>query len=193
MPDGDRIPIGIYGRWRKVFRSLDARDPVDRLADDVAGALASDVRRAGGLVGLGRLGSSIQPPVAKHATPAATPPTAPGADRPSDEFTQAVALALNDHLALTSSPEASYALAEHLVKRLAWSRFEKMIHRLIGDQKYGAVELYQKFREILSDKAIGDLVRRVMKHPTGEGLRAPNRRGSRLSAKDLLTTDLGSL
>lgn len=190
MPDGDKIPIGVYGRWRKVFRSLDARAPVERLADDVVGALASDVRRAGGLAGLGRLGGG-EDAAATHDVLAE-----PGGSKTSgrsEEFTKAVALGLNDHLALTSSPEATYIFAERVVKRLAWSKFERMIVGLVGDTKYTAVELYAKFREILSDRAIGTLIRRVLRHPTGEGLRAPNRRERKLSPKELLSTDLGNL
>lgn len=193
MPDGDKIPVGIYGRWRKVLRSFDARESVERIADDVAGALASDVRRAGGLVGLGVAGIT-QGAAAPVGGPAPAPATAqaPG-DSSAEEFTGAVALALGDHLALTSSPQAAYRLAERLVTRLAWSRFERMIIRLVGDKKYAAVELYARFREVLSDEAIGNLVSHILRHPTGEGLRAPNKRLHKLPMKELLDTDLGSL
>lgn len=112
---------------------------------------------------------------------------------PSKEFTGAVALALNDHLALTSSPQAGYLMAERLVMRLAWSKFDPMIKGLVGDNKYTASELYDLLKRILSDEVIGQLIRRILRHPTGEGLRTPNQRGRKLSPEELLNTDLGSL
>ncbi len=191
MPDGDRIPFGISGRWRKVFRLLDARDSVERLADNVAGAIASDVRRAGGLVGLGGLTGGTRVATPTQRAPMAAAEQKPA--EPSEEFTKAVALALNDHLALTSSPQAGYLIAERLVMQLAWSKFDPMIKGLVGDNKYNAVELYALFRRILSDEVIGKLIRRILRHPTGEGLRTPNQRGRKLSPEELLNTDLGSL
>jgi hypothetical protein len=191
MPDGDRIPFGIYGRWRKVFRLLDAHDSVERVADNVAGALASEVRLAGGLAGLGEVTRGTRAEASTRR-----PPMVAAGDRSeeaSKKFTGAVALALNDHLALTSSPQAGYIFAERLVMQLAWSKFDPMIKGLVGDEKYTAVELYELFRKILSDEVIGKLIRRILRHPSGEGLRTPNQRWRKLSPDELLNTDLGNL
>jgi hypothetical protein len=191
MPDGDKIPVGVYGRWRKVFKSLDARDSVERVVDAVAGAVAFDVRRSGGLVGLGRRVGVLQ--VADSAPSVSSDSATQPPQERAEEFTGAVALALEDHLALTSSPQATYGLAQRIVERWARSRLDRMAMRLVGDKKYGAVELYARFRQIFSDEQIGKLVRRILRHPTGVGLRAPNKRLRPLSLKDLLDTDLESL
>src|SRR2546423_7084607 len=103
MPDGDKIPIGVSGRWVRVFKSLDAHDAVERIADAVAGAVASDVRRAGGLTGLARRGDlqgTESPPRVSSEAFVQAP------EERAEEFTGAVVLALNDHLALASPPNA---------------------------------------------------------------------------------------
>jgi hypothetical protein len=188
VPDQDKIPIKIYGPWRKVYRSFEARRrSLEQIADDVACALASDVRRAGGLAGIDSTHSLITP---------AQPPlrVSPSLHRDgSTEVVGALALALNDHLALTSPSRAATLLAERLVKRWAWNRFDRMVIRLVGDDKYTAAELYALMRDVLSDEAIKNLVRRILRHPTGDGLRAPNRRERKLSHKELLSIDLGEL
>lgn len=98
----------------------------------------------------------------------------------------------NDSEGLTGERSA-YQYAERIVKSIAWSRFDRMINRLVGDNKYTAVQLYDKFREVLSDDAIGKLVRRILRHPNGKGLRAPNRRQLKLTRTELMNTDLESL
>jgi hypothetical protein len=189
MPDGDKIPIGVSGKWLKVFKSLDARDSVERIADAVVGAVASDVRRAGGLSGLGRLGGL--PDAESRASRSSVRSEPPG--ELVGAFTGEVALALSDHLALVSGHQASYRFAERLVERLAWNKFDRMMTRLVGDKKYSVTELLGRFRQVLSDEQVRNLVRRILRHPTGDGLRAPNKRTRRLSPQELLNTDLESL
>jgi len=44
MPDDDRIPRALTGAWRRVLRSLQGRQPAERTASTVVGALAATLR-----------------------------------------------------------------------------------------------------------------------------------------------------
>lgn len=109
MPDGDKIPVGLSGPWRKVFHSFAARDSNERIEDRVVGALASDLRRVGGVPGLEKLvgPDAIQLAGTRH-----------------DQVTDAIALAVSEHLALSSPPIAARALIERIISEAAlteWS------------------------------------------------------------------------
>jgi hypothetical protein len=41
MPDDDRFPRYLMPAWKRVLRSLQGRDPADRVADNLATALAA--------------------------------------------------------------------------------------------------------------------------------------------------------
>src|SRR6266487_922054 len=184
------MPVGLSGRWVKVFRSFEAHDPIERIEDVVVSAVASDLRRVGGVSGLGQLVGSSQ---AADAMTAAIHVELKPMTGQVDRLTSALAMILIDHLALKSPPQAAQALVERAVSHAVLSRLDRMVHHLVGDRKYDAADLHQHFKRVLSGEQMAKLIQRLLRHPSGKGLRAPNKKFRPLPQNVLMDNDLDNL
>src|SRR5262245_47883387 len=119
MPDDDRIPRALTGAWRRVLRSLQGRQPVERTASTVVSALAATLRSVHGVPGLPGIAAQMQD--AAQAGPA-TGSWIPASDaarrhiptRVAERAAAALVGTLREGLALVSPDSAAMILAERV-------------------------------------------------------------------------------
>jgi hypothetical protein len=195
MPDDDRFPRYLTPAWRKVLRSIQGRDPVERVTDCAARALAATVRAVNGVPSLldlaermreaAILGDSLQQLSAAGSCHVPT--------KIAEQAAAALAATMQRELALVSPVEAAMLLARRVLSDFAQHYgFDRMVHQLLGESLTMA-ELGTITSEVLAGDQVSVLAGRFLSRPTGQGLRAPSRRRSRLSSSELLHTNLGDL
>lgn len=199
MPDDDRIPRKVTGKWNKVLRCLRNRLPAEDTTDAVASAIAETIRDVHGVPDL--------PVIAVRMRQAATAGTAvhscvPGSERarthvPTDVAERAAAgfaATMQSELALVSPAQAAFLLARRVVAGLAYSYgLDRIAPLLAAEGSYTTAELQGLFNEILASEQVSRLAKYLLKRPTGQGLRAPRRQRARRQTRDLLNTPIAEL
>ena len=111
----------------------------------------------------------------------------------AEKAAAALAVTMQRELALVSPAQAALILARRVVTEVAYHYgFDRMLHRLLKDE-YTMSEVRLLFADALSGDQITKLTARFLAHPTGNGLRAPDRKLRRLAVTELLSTDLEAL
>lgn len=198
MPDDDRLPRSLTGRWRRIMKAFQAGEPPEDIAYHVARATADTLRRTHGITDLPALGVQLQQAAAdglsgngRADSPRVLPTRVPG--RLARQAADALSAVMRDRLALTSPESAALILARRVVADVAYSfGLDRMAPFLVAGG-HNAAELHRQFESLAQSNPLGELARRLLAHPDGKGLRAPGRRRPRLATADLMEIDVGEL
>lgn len=199
MPDDDRIPRNLTGKWNKVLRCLRNRLPKDETTNAVTSAIAETIRRVHGVPDLPVIAARMQQSAAAGT---ADRSRIPGSGRarvhvPTDVAERAAAgfaATMQSDLALISPAQAAFLLARRVVDGLAHVYgLDRIAPLLAAEGSYTTGELQGLFNEILASDQVSKLAKYLLKRPTGEGLRAPRRGRPRRQTRDLLNTPIGEL
>lgn len=195
MPDDDRFPRYLSPAWRKVLRCLQGQDPADRVGDAVTKALAATIRTIHGIPSLPSLAEKMHEAASRgdslHFDPPAGREHVP--TKIAERAAATLAMTMQRELALVSPADATLLLARRVVKDLAYHYgFDRMVQAL-PQESYGYGDLRAVMTAALAGDPMAKLAARFASRPTGEGLRAPARRGQKRALADLLDTDLESL
>jgi hypothetical protein len=195
MPDDDRFSRYLTPRWKRVLRSLQGRDPAERVADNLTAALAATMRTVHGVPPLPQIAERMQEaaisgtrfekiarPDARHV------PTVL-----AEQAAAALAVTMQRELALVSSAQAALVLARKVVTEVAYHYgFDRMLDKLLNDERTTS-DVRELFAGALSGDQVAKLTTRFLERPTGDGLRAPARKLRRLAGPELLDADLETL
>jgi hypothetical protein len=198
MPDDDRFSRHLAPAWRKVLRSLQGHHPAERIADDVAQALAATGRTVRGVPSLAGLaermleaaagGSSFRRGITASAPSGGHVPT-----EIAEQAAAVLAATMRRELALVSPGQAAMLLARRVLADLAYHcGFDRMVRQLLN-KEYTATELRAVMAEAVAGEQVSRLAARFLARPSGEGLRAPPRRLRKRPLADLLGVDLEAL
>jgi hypothetical protein len=195
MPDDDRFPRYLSPTWRKMLRCLQGHDPADRVGDAVTKALAATIRTIHGIPSLPSLAEKMREAASRgdslHFDPPAGREHVP--TKIAERAAATLAMTMQRELALVSPADATLLLARRVVKDLAYHYgFDRMVQAL-PQESYGHGDLRAVMTAALAGDPMAKLAAGFASRPTGEGLRAPARRGQKRTLADLLDTDLESL
>lgn len=199
MPDDDRIPRALSGAWRKVLRSLQGRQPTERTAGAVAGAVAATLRSVHGVPGLAGIAAQMQDAARAGRVPGSWIPGSEPArrhvpTRVAERAAAALAASAQDELALVSPERAVMLLAERVLRDLAYAYgLDRIAPLLLAEGRYDSAELQALLVEILASDRISKLAKRLLARPDAAGLRAPPQRRSRMSLRELADADVETL
>jgi hypothetical protein len=200
MPDDDRIPTSLTAPWKKVLRCLRSRGPAEEAADAVTSAVAATLRGVHGVPELPDIARFMQEAAASGTVGQSRVPGSAGARRhlPTDVAERAAAgfaATMRSELALVPPGTAALMLAKRVIAGLAYHYgLDRIGPLLAAEGVYSTRELQDLFREILASDQISTLAKRLLARPTGEGLRAPDRRRrARLPLEDFLSTPITEL
>lgn len=195
MPDDDRFSRYLTPAWKRVLRSLQGRDPAERVADNLTAALAATMRDVHGVPMLPQIAERMQE-AAMHGTrfeKIARPDARHVPTELAEQAAAALAVTMQRELALVSPAQAALILARKVMTEVAYHYgFDRMLHKLLKDE-YTAREIRVIFADALSGDQVGKLATRFLARPTGDGLRAPARKLRRLAVPELLHADLDAL
>jgi hypothetical protein len=199
MPDDDRIPRSLTGKWNKVLRCLRNRLPKEDTTDAVASAIAETIRYVHGVPDLPVIAARMQQAATAGA---AVHSRIPGSERarmhvPTDVAERAAAgfaATMQSELALVSPAQAAFLLARRIIDGLAYSYgLDRIAPLLAAEGSYTIAELQDLFNEILASEQVSKLAKYLLKRPTGQGLRAPRRQRPRRQTRDLLNIPIAEL
>ena len=195
MPDDDRFPRYLSPAWRRVLHCLQGHDPAERVGDAVTTAVAATIRTIHGIPSLPSLAEKMR----EAAAMGGPLRFESGAGREhvptkiAERAASTLAVIMQRELALVSPVDATLLLARRVVKDLAYHYgFDRMVQAL-PQGSYGHGDLRAVMTAALAGDPMAKLAARFASRPTGEGLRAPAKRGQRRALADLLDTDLESL
>jgi len=195
MPDDDRFSRYLTPAWKRVLRSLQGRDPAERISDNLTTALAATMRAVHGVPMLPQIAERMQE-AAIHGTRFEKIARLDARHVPTELAEQAaaaLAVTMQRELALVSPAQAALILARKVVAEVAHHYgLERMLHKLLKDD-YTISEVRVLFADALSGEQVAKLTTRFLARPTGDGLRAPARKLRRLAGPDLLNADLDAL
>jgi hypothetical protein len=100
---------------------------------------------------------------------------------------------IQEHMNLVSPIAAAELLAERLLSRIAKAGLDHMLPDLVADGLYTMPQLHELFTSLSRSKPMATLRDRFIQHPSGDGLRAPNRRTPAKPPEELLHTGLDDL
>lgn len=195
MPDDDRFSRYLTPAWKRVLRSLQGRDPAERVADNLTTALAATMRAVHGVPMLPQLAERMQEAAIRGTRFEAI--TRPDARHVPTELAEqaaaALAVTMQRELALVSPAQAALILARKVITEVAYHYgFDRMLHKLLKDE-YAISEVRALFADALSGDQVGKFTTRFLARPAGDGLRAPARKLRRLAVPELLNADLEAL
>jgi hypothetical protein len=195
VPDDDKMPRSLSGRWRRVLKALQAGEPLDDIAYHVARATADSLRRMHGVPELPNLGARLYHEVTGGADgqSAETGSSASPSHIPTKLARRAadvLSIVMKDRLALISPDSASQALARRVVADVAYAfGLDRMAPVLLANG-YDDRELRRQYENLAHSNPLGELARRLLAHPDGTGLRAPGRPRPKLATSDLMDVDV---
>lgn len=138
MPGDDRFSRYLTPTWKRALRSLQGREPAERVADNLtAAALAATMRTVHGVPMLPQIAQRMQE-AAIHGTrfeTIARPDTRHVPTELAEQAAAALAVTMQRELALVSPAQAALILARKVVAELAYHYgFDRMPHKLLGDK-----------------------------------------------------------
>jgi hypothetical protein len=197
MPDDDRMPRSLSGRWRRVLKAFQAGEPQDAIAYHVARATAETLRRTHGIPELPELGAQ-QHKAAVAGSADATGDRSMGLPahiptRLARRAAEMLAAVMKDRLALTSPDEATLTLARRVVADVAYAFGLDRMAPVLMASGYSPVELRSSFENITRSNPLGELAKRLLYHPDASGLRAPGQRRPKSATADLMDVDIADM
>lgn len=197
MPDDDRMPRSLSGRWRRVLKAFQAGEPQDAIAYHVARATAETLRRTHGIPELPELGAQLhKAAVAGSADPTGNRSQGLPAHIPTRLARRAaemLAAVMKDRLALTSPDEATLTLARRVVADVAYAFGLDRMAPVLMASGYSPVELRSSFENITRSNPLGELAKRLLDHPDASGLRAPGQWRPKSGTADLMDVDIADM
>lgn len=189
MPDQDVIPRSVRGTWRQPYRALAGGYSAEEVGRAVTKALVASVRKDGGMPWVPVLAAGIEQSLAtgsrepwRAARRQALRGSAGGAGlRLALEQAEGLLADETDSHAI----DAETALVMNTLERVVEARVlaparSELVERLGG---YEAEQAYE--HSVLHHVPIQQIADSVIRHPDGNGLRAP-RQGRRKSTAELL-------
>jgi hypothetical protein len=193
MPDDDKLPRSLSGRWRRVLKAFQAGESQEAIEHHVAKATAETLRRAHGIPELPALGAQMYLAAApgygadsssRRVLPIHVP------TRLARQAVDALSAVMKERLVLTSPETAAQLLARRVVADVAYAfGLDRMAPVLMGDG-FDPVELRRRFEGIAQSNPLGELAKRLLAHPDGSGLRAPGQRRPKLATAELMDVDI---
>lgn len=189
MPDGDYLVWRAGAKWRKVANLLRSGASPTEVEDAVASAVAKSIRSAGGVPDLhavaGRIADAAKGDLAANRSSASTGVLG----RLLDE----VVATMQAGMKLVSPTAATEVVAGILVRRVAEAGLDHMVPSLIAEGHFTMVELRKLINDLCRSYPMVLLGGRLVRHPSGEGLRAPDRRTAVKPMGELMDTGLDDL
>ncbi|MFD0206371.1 MULTISPECIES: hypothetical protein [Saccharothrix] len=197
MPDGDYLVWRVGAKWRKLYNLLKSGAPAVQAEDAFVSALADTVRVLGGVPNLHAVAAQLcarSGSGAESRRVVAVSRTAEGAvlRRLLDEVAQPLAARMQLETNLTSPRAAADLLAARFLRRVAKACLDQLVPGLVTAGRSMA-DLRVEFKSLYETPLMDDLSDRLVRRPTGEGLRAPDRRTSVKPLRELLDTGLDDL
>ena len=196
MPDGDYLAWRAGIKWRKVANLLKSGASSVEIEDAVASAVANSIRASGGIPKFPEVADSVRQAATDgdESIVAATFSSDRGVmGRLLDEVVQALVATMQEGMNLVSPTAATEVLAHRLLGRIAEAGLDHMVPELVADGRYTMPQLRELFTGLSNSKPMATLRDRFIRHPSGEGLRAPDRRTPAKPLGELLNTGLDDL
>src|ERR1700689_4787346 len=136
MPDDDRFSRYLTPAWKGMLRSLQGRDPAERVADNLTTALAATMRAVHGVPTLPQIAERMQEAAIRGTRfeKIARPDARHVPTEPAEQPAAALAVTMQRELALVSPAQAALILAQKVVTEVAYHYgFDRMLHRLLKD------------------------------------------------------------
>jgi hypothetical protein len=198
MPDGDYLAWRAGGKWRKVANLMKSQAPMIEIEDAVASAVANSIRSSGGVPQFQAVvdrvcgqASNEEPSHDIGASTSASPGGVLG--RVLDEVAQALATTMQTTMNLVSPAAAAKLLARRLLARIAVAGLDHAVPALVSEGRFTAAELRAFMHQLTNSPPMTRLVDRFLDHPSGVGLRAPDRRTAIKPMDELMDTNLDEL
>lgn len=196
MPDGDYLRWRAGSKWRKVANLLKSGSSSIQIEDAVASAVAHSIRVSGGapqfsdvVDGVCRAASA-----GDHVSPSVVSSRQDGiVGRLLDDVAQAVVATMQSGMNLVSPVAATELVARRLLARVAMAGLDHVLPDLIGEGHFTMVELRRLLIRLVDSEPMAVLRNRFIQHPSGEGLRAPDRRTPVKPMRELIGTGLDDL
>ncbi|MET8845942.1 hypothetical protein [Amycolatopsis sp. NPDC004625] len=102
-------------------------------------------------------------------------------------------IAMHRDMQLSSPITATELLAERFLSRVAGAGLDHMLPTLVADGSYTMVQLRDLFARLSYSAPMAELRDRFIRHPSGNGLRTPNRRTAVKPLRELVDTGLEAL
>lgn len=200
MPDDDRVPTSLTAPWKRVLRCLKGHRPVEETTDAVASAMAATLRDVHGVPRLPEIAcrmreAAIGEPAGRSRVPGSADVRRHVPTDVAERAAAGFAATMRSELALVSPSTAALMLARRVIAGLAYHYgLDRIGPLLAAEGAYSTRELQDLFSEILASDQISKLAKRLLARPTGEGLRAPNRRQrARRPLEEFMSTPIGEL
>lgn len=196
MPDDDRLPRSLSGRWRRVLKAFQAGEPQADIEYHVARATAESLRRAHGVPDLlalsGRLCQVASSPLAGLGGAAGGARVLPAhiPARLARRAVDVLSSVMKDRMALIPPQSAAQMLAHRIVTDVAYANGLDRMAPVLMAGGHGPAELRRRFEAIVQSNPLCELARRLLAHPDASGLRAPGQRRPKLATADLMDIDI---
>ncbi|MFD7656002.1 hypothetical protein ACFV4N_18675 [Actinosynnema sp. NPDC059797] len=172
--------------------------PLMEVEDALASAVANSIRRSGGVPRFSAVAEGVRQAAAVGgdghvvaAIPTCSPDGVVG--RLLDEAARTLVTTMQAGMNLVSPKSATELLADRLLDRIAKAGLDHMVPALIAEGHYTMSQLRELLANLSGSKPMADLRDRFIRHPSGEGLRAPDRRTAAKPLDELLNTGLDDL
>lgn len=194
MPDGDYIAWHAAAKWRKLANLLKSGASDIEIEDSAATAVAKTIRASGGVPDFAAAAQQVFAAVSVDSAVVARPKaSATVVDRMLSDSIQALAVRLQNSMQLVSPAQAAQLLARQMIGRIVAAGIDHDVPALVGKGHFTAGELRTVLRRMVDSTPMKELANRWLAHPTGAGLKAPNRRTAAKPLDELLGTALDEL
>jgi len=183
MPDNDLVPRRLLRPWRQPFRAALEGDKAAEVGDEVRLALAAALRDNGGCPGLEQLGRAARYVAVFGDLPAWEQASRRFLDLNGRGVLAQIMVREGDALLGGHVDELRAMRDQEACQRLAIGGLERWVdERMWGRARDLLLEQYEDFsrtrafeRAATAHASIEEIADRLLAHPTGDGLRAPNR------------------
>jgi hypothetical protein len=196
MPDGDYIAWYAAAKWRKLANLMRSGASPVELADAAASAAAKTLRSTGGLPDFADAVQRVRSAATSGGNTASVALNSTGnklMDQILENSVTALAAKLQHTMHLVSPAQAALQLARQVIGRVVVAGVDHAVPMLVGEGHFTAGELQSALRQMIDSTPMKDLATRWVAHPTGAGLRTPNRRTPAKPMDVLLDTALDEL
>jgi hypothetical protein len=194
MPDGDYLVWRAGAKWRKVANLLRSGASSVEVEDAVVSAVAKSIRSSGGVPELHTVAGRIaEAGAAEGGVGDVVVDRSSSSAGVLGRLLDDVVATMQAGMKLVSPTAATEAVAGILVRRVAEAGLDHMVPSLIAEGRFTMVELRNLINDLCRSRPMTLLRDRLVRHPSGEGLRAPDRRTAVKPMGELMDTGLDDL